>query len=156
MSNFSIRSAHKSDTDQLSVFEQGVVQAERPFETTFIAGDIKYYDLEQMIDDPNTEIVLACFGDNCIGSGYIRIESGQSYHKYERFGYVGFIYVVDEFRRRGYSRRILDYLIDWAADRGVYEIRLDVFEQNLAALKSYEKAGFQRLLVKMRLDSRDR
>ena len=154
MSNLTIKSAQAEDLNTLLRFEQGVVEAERPFEPTFISGKIKYYDLEPMIYDPKTEIAVACLGEDCIGSGYIRIESGQSYHQHEHFGYVGFIYVLDKYRGRGYSQQILDYLINWAAARNVYEVRLDVFEQNQAAVRAYEKAGFQRLLIKMRLDSR--
>jgi len=40
-----------------------------------------------------------------------------------------------------------------AFSRGVTEMRLEVYRDNLAAIKAYEKAGFSELLIEMRLRS---
>jgi hypothetical protein len=44
-----IREATLKDIPILLQFEQGVISAERPFDSTLGKGEIHYYDLEMMI-----------------------------------------------------------------------------------------------------------
>jgi ribosomal protein S18 acetylase RimI-like enzyme len=46
---------------------------------------------------------------------------------------------------------IIKALNEWAKNKGITEIRLDVYDDNISALNAYEKAGFKRHLVNMRM-----
>ncbi|WP_240183051.1 GNAT family N-acetyltransferase [Pedobacter jeongneungensis] len=47
---------------------------------------------------------------------------------------------------------ILKALINWAKTKGLSEIRLEVYDENIAAKKAYLKAGFKPNLLEMRME----
>ncbi|WP_370899491.1 GNAT family N-acetyltransferase [Chryseobacterium gossypii] len=146
------REAREQDLDTLLKFEQGIVSAERPFNVTLIDGEIHYYDLLELIKSPDALVVVAEENNEIIGSGYARIkQTEKDYYNFKNFAYLGFMYVKPEHRGQGINKLILDELVAWARSRGISEIRLDVYDQNESAVKAYEKAGFERLLLTMRL-----
>ena len=51
--------------------------------------------------------------------------------------------VAPEHRRRGLASRILEELLDWAAERGATTAYLQVREDNAAALALYRRLGFE-------------
>ena len=145
-----IRKATAADLEILFVFEQGVVRAERPFDATLKQDPVNYYDLEGMITDDEVELVVAVSGTRIVGSGYARIEPAKPYLQHNRHAYLGFMYVEPDFRGKGVNNMVIDVLAVWAVSRNVYELRLDVYDGNLPAIKAYEKAGFNRHLLEMR------
>ena len=151
MENIKLRPAVLDDLDVLLAFEQGIIDAERPFEPALKPGPIHYYNLEEMIQSKDTELVVALLDDKIIGCGYIRMEKTKSFQKDDHYAYIGFMYVKSQHRGKGVGQEILIALQSWASSRNVNEILLDVYHDNLAAIRTYEKAGFKRHLVKMRL-----
>lgn len=146
------REATEQDLNTLLEFEQGIVSAERPFNITLIDGEIHYYDLLHLIQSPDALVMVAEENNEIVGSGYALIrQTEKDYYNFKSFAYLGFMYVKPEFRGRGINKLILDELIAWARSKGISEIRLDVYGQNEAAVKAYEKAGFEPLLLTMRL-----
>ena len=75
--------------------------------------------------------------------------------KHDLQGYLGFMYVDEAHRGRGLNKLIIDDLILWCKSRGVNEIRLAVYQDNPSAIKAYEKVGFEKHLITMRLDATD-
>jgi ribosomal protein S18 acetylase RimI-like enzyme len=146
------RRATLDDLDTLLVFEQGVIAAERPFDSTLRESAIRYYDLKHMIEASHIELLVAVSGDKIIGSGYARIETAKPFLQYEQYAYLGFMYVLPEYRGKGVNRMIIDALASWAAGKNITELRLEVYQNNAAAISAYEKAGFQKLLIEMRKD----
>jgi len=132
-------------------FERGIVTAERPFDSTLKDGEIHYYDLAQMINQPNVLLVVAQLGDELIGSGYARIENSKDYLKHSRHVYLGYMYVKPTHRGKGVNNMILEALKAWSLENNITEMRLEVYNENLPAIKAYEKAGFTKNLVEMRL-----
>jgi len=61
------------------------------------------------------------------------------------------MYVKPEYRGKGVNNLVLEGLKEWCHERGIRELRLEVYTENLPALKAYEKAGFKPLLTWMRL-----
>ncbi|HEX2606452.1 MAG TPA: GNAT family N-acetyltransferase [Flavisolibacter sp.] len=145
-----IRAACPEDLPVLRQFEQGVIGAERPFDVTLKPDPIQYYNLEAMLVNPDVKLVVASRQSQLIGSGYARLEAVQPFLKYTRHAYLGFMYVLPEFRGRGINQRILKVLESWAGTQGITELRLEVYTYNQPAVSAYEKAGFQPLLVQMR------
>ena len=151
MDEIVIRTAGLRDLDVLLKFEKAMIEAERPFDSTIRSGsDIRYYDLDGLIASEDTEIVVAEIGDTIIGSGYARIEASKAYLEHRQHAYLGFMYVVPEHRGKGVNGKILNVLESWAASRNITELRLEVYFENAAAIRAYEKSSYKSLVVEMR------
>jgi len=151
MHDIIIRKAALSDIETLLEFEQGVIEAERNIDTTLKTEKIYYYDLEKMIKSPSIELAVAELNNSLIGSGYARIENSKPRYNYERYVLLGFMYVVPTYRGKGVNKKIIDYLIDWADKQKITELRLEVYAENVSAIKAYEKIGFTKDVIEMRL-----
>jgi len=150
MENIIIRPASFADMDTLLRFEQGVITAERPFDPTLKDDPIRYYDLAGMIERQDIELLVAELNGRLIASGYARIEEAKIYLKHPKHAYLGFMYVEPAHRGKGLNQKIITALKKWAAERNINELRLEVYYDNLPAIKAYEKIGFSKLMIKMR------
>ena len=147
-----VRPAKVEEIDTLLAFEQGIVTAERPFDSTLREGEIHYYDLIHLIESPIAEVVVAEIDSELVGSGYALIKEAKPYLKHTHYAYLGFMYVKPEYRGQGVNKAILDALKQWAISKNITEIRLEVYDENLVAKKAYEKAGFKGNLLEMRME----
>ncbi|WP_405207949.1 GNAT family N-acetyltransferase [Aquimarina sp. LLG6339-5] len=152
-----IRPAHIEDLPILLDFEQGIIKAERPMDITLKTDEkINYYDLSDYIKADHTEVVVAEVNGEIVGSGYGQIRERKEFFKQDTMGYIGFMFVKDEFRGQGISQKIIQYLSNWFSTKDITEIQLDVYDQNPSAIRAYEKAGFEKYLVRMRINSGDK
>lgn len=153
MEQIIVRSAELSDLKCLLEFEQAIIDAERPLDDTIRSGDdVHYYDLEALVSSPDAEVVVAQLGSEIIGSGYAQIKTSDAYLKHRQHSYLGFMYVVPEHRGKGVNRMIVSVLEAWSMSQGVTEMQLEVYAENAAAIKAYEKSGYAALIVQMRKD----
>ena len=150
MEQVHIRKATLNDLDTLLVFEQGVIYTERPFDPTLKTEHTHYYDIEKMITATDIELVVAELDNEIIGCGYARTENAKPYLQHKQHAYLGFMYVIPHHRGKGVNRMIIDALADWSKTQNITELRLDVYQENEAAIKAYEKAGFVKHMVAMR------
>ena len=155
MSNIEIRRAALKDLDQLLIFEQGVIKAERPFDPTLKPDPVNYYDLKAMLTASHVYLLVGELNNNIIASGYARIEKSKSYLKHSQHAYLGFMYVLPEYRGKGINKLILDRLKEWVVSQGLSELRLDVYYANSSAIKAYEKFGFKSHMLEMRYNIND-
>lgn len=153
MDQIIIRKATSNDLDTLLHFEQGIIETERPFDVTLKEGHISYYDLKGMIGMPGIEIAVAVLNNELIASGYARIEDSKPYLKHEKYAYLGFMYVSPIHRGKGVNKLIIEFLKNWASAQNIQELRLDVYFPNASAIKAYEKLGFSKHMVEMRLST---
>ena len=144
------RAATLTDLPTLLAFEQGIIQTERPFDPTLKADPINYYDLRQLVQSEEAEVVVATIDNEVVASGYARKLPGKPYHRYEFYAYLGFMFVKPEHRGKGLIQKILDDLLKWSKEQGLSEIRLEVYVDNPAAVRAYEKAGFKQHTLWMR------
>jgi GNAT superfamily N-acetyltransferase len=79
------------------------------------------------------------------------VKKAKPYLQFDHYAYVGFMHVKPEFRGKGISQQVFAELIKWAKSRGLNEIRLDVYDDNQSADRAYEKFGFKKHLVEMRM-----
>lgn len=150
MEQITIRPAVLNDIDDLLVFEQGVIVAEKPFDITIKDGHIHYYNLNELITAPHINLLVAELDNKLIGCGYARIEKAKHFEKHPVYAYLGFMYVLPEQRGKGVNRKIIEALSQWAITQNVTEIRLEVYNDNLPAIKAYEKAGLVKHILWMR------
>lgn len=146
-----IRPASLDDTEILLEFEQGVIDAERPFDPTLKPGSFHYYDLDEMIHSDDIQLLVAEVDGLVVGSGYARIEKSKVFHKHPNYAYLGFMYVRPEYRGKGINREIIDALQSWSSSKGINELRLEVYCDNLPAVSAYKKIGFLNHVMQMRL-----
>ena len=151
MDKINFRSAALNDLPTLFEFEQGIITAERPFDPTLKTEQINYYDIKAMIESNDTEVVVALINKEIIASGYVQIKKANPYLKFDQFGYIGFMFVKPEYRGKGISQKIIEQLKLWAKSKGINELRLDVYEDNHKAVSAYERFGFKKHLVEMRI-----
>lgn len=147
-----LREATWEDLDILLAFEQGVIEAERPYNVTLRKEKIHYYDLESLMNSKDATLIVAEKDHEIIASGYALIKQQEKdYSTFKDYAYLGFMFVKPEHRGKGVNQLIVDELIRWSRNKGISEIRLDVYDQNESAVKAYEKAGFEALFLTMRL-----
>lgn len=147
-----IRPAVNNDLPKLAEFLQFLVRAERPFDVTLKEGEIFYYDIQELILDRNSEVLVIDINNQIVGCGYAQIRSAKPYQKNEFFGYLGFMYVDPQFRGRGLINLLINHLKKWVLSQGITEVRLDVYHDNEAAVNAYKKAGFKPIITTMRCD----
>lgn len=150
MEEIRIRKASLNDLKPLLAFEQDLIKTERPFDPTIKPDPVNYYDLRTMLTAPQVEVVVAEVNNKIIASGYARIDRSKSFLKHEHHAYLGFMYVLPEFRGQGLNKKIIDALKNWAATQDISEFRLEVYYENVSAIKAYEKIGFSRYSLEMR------
>jgi GNAT superfamily N-acetyltransferase len=147
-----IRQAQEDEISLLIEFEQGIVEAERSFDNTLREGKIHYYDLLELIKSEEAEVLVAVVDDQLVGSGYAKLLDAKPYQKYEKYAYLGFMYVKPAYRGQGINKLILQKLINWAKNRNISEVRLQVYDENAIAKNAYQKTGFKPNLLEMRME----
>ena len=155
MNEIKIRKASLLDLEQLLSFEQDLIKTERPFDPTVKPDPVNYYDLKAMLTSPHIEMVVAELNNKVIASGYARIDKSKPYLKHSHYAYLGFMSVVPEYRGQAINWKIMDVLKDWAAAQNITEFRLEVYCDNVSAIKAYEKFGFSKYFLEMRFNLDD-
>jgi len=75
-----------------------------------------------------------------IGYGVMSLGAGEAH--------ILNVCVRDEFRNVGFGRRILDQLLERAGAAGVREAFLEVRPSNLAAIRLYQRLGFEQIGIR--------
>ncbi len=150
-----IRTAKIEDLPILLDFEQKLIEAERPMDVTLKKEKISYYSIEDYIKADHTEVIVAEVDGEIAGSGYGQIRDRLDYFQQKQLGYIGFMYVKEEHRGKGVSQAIIKCLYDWFKAKDLEEIRLTVYEKNPRAIRAYEKVGFEKHLIEMRINLKD-
>lgn len=151
MDEILIREARKDDLETLLQFEQELIRAERPYDECIREDPVVYYDLRSFLEDKSIKVVVAESGDRIVGSGYAKEAGARAYLDHKTYAYLGFMYTIPEYRGKGVNLRILEELSLWASSKGLNELRLTVYDENIPAIKAYEKAGFKKHIIEMRL-----
>ncbi len=151
MKKITIREAVLEDLPVLLEFERRLIETERPMDPTIRKGDLHYYDIGEYIKDPEVRVVVAEADGQVISSGYCKPKTARAYLDHQDYAHLGFMYTLPEFRGREINRMIVEDLTAWAYDRGLHEIRLTVYQRNDPAIAAYEKAGFRKHLIEMRM-----
>ncbi|MGB5497718.1 MAG: GNAT family N-acetyltransferase, partial [Maribacter sp.] len=101
MEHVIVRNATFDDLAVLLEFEQGVISAERPFDSTLKEDPIVYYDLRALILNEEASVVVAEINGKVVGSGYALIKPARHYLDHEYYSYLGFMFTLPDFRGKG-------------------------------------------------------
>ena len=70
----------------------------------------------------------------------------------EKQAYVFLLYVAPQHRHRGLGTALMQHAQQWAKAKGYGQVSLQVFEDNAAAVRLYEKLGYQSQAKWMSID----
>lgn len=147
-----LRKAKVDDYDSLAALEQKVINAERPYNASLKEKGAYYYDIEKLISDCDSRLIVGEVSSQIIATGYVQIRHSKPALDHDNHGYLGFMYVAEEYRGLGLNKVILEDLVSWGQQRGVTDFYLDVYAGNSSAIRAYEKFGFQGSLLEMKLN----
>lgn len=86
----------------------------------------------------NAEVYVAVI--NNVEVGYIAFYSNDMKNK---IAYISQIAVSDEFQGYGIGKKLIEKCIEESSKKGMDSIKLEVYKQNLKAIKFYEKNEFK-------------
>ncbi|MEM3378561.1 MAG: ribosomal protein S18-alanine N-acetyltransferase [Candidatus Bathyarchaeia archaeon] len=95
--------------------------------------------LAYLLADYNTVGLVARFNDEITGFVMARI----GIERNMMFGHILTVNVAPAYRRRGIAQRLLVEIESMLREKGVKECRLEVREDNVAALNLYRKLGYK-------------
>ena len=95
-------------------------------------------------NDPEQEIVVAEQDENICGFAVLHhINKPENPFMYERdFLDIDEFCVDEAFRRQGVASAMIDFIRDYAREKGFHRLELNMWEFNQGALAFYEAAGF--------------
>ena len=151
MTDVIIRTAQIADLNTLLEFEQSIITAERPYDKYLKPDPISYYDLKELVLSDIAEVTVAEMNKSIVGSGYALIKDSKPYMNHDRHCHLGYMYVDPAHRGKGINKLILNALKEWSKSQSVYHLSLNVYVENQAAIRAYEKAGFESNMTEMQL-----
>ena len=83
MKDINIREALEADLPRLRELEQKLVDSERPYDAFLKDDGVTYYDLENLISDPNSYLLVVESEREVIGSGYAQIRNSRLCHVHD-------------------------------------------------------------------------
>ncbi len=114
-----------------------ITELEAHLEPLYPAASRHGYSVEKLIAQGVAFFVLRA-NDAPAGCGGIQL-FGTEYGELKR------MYVRPEFRGLGYGKLLLDHLADYARAHGIALLRLETGIHQAAAIRLYERVGFQRI-----------
>ncbi len=127
------------------------MSAERAFDPTLKAGEVRYYDIQNMISAEHVRFIVAERGGELVAADSPASMMPRPIYSTPKQAYLGLMYVDPRYRGRSVNGGIVELLKQWCRGKGATELRLEVYNGNSAAIGAYEKAGFSKHMIEMRL-----
>jgi len=151
MTQISIRPAHIDDLATLLRFEQLIVEYERSMCSDMQESEFNYYNLQDMIERDDAQVVVAEKDGKIVAAGHARIKKSRNYLTHEFHSFLGFMLVEQDYRGKGVNKLIIDELKAWSREKGMTVCCLTVFDKNESAIRAYQKIGFEKEIIEMRI-----
>ena len=165
-SAITVREAILSDLPEIHKLQCLLADHEVPFDANIDlrlksskkSGYIGYVNMEEKMKDKDTFVVVAVSrgeGDDSeliIGVCYGQIKHDEDWSIHDVFGYVGCVYIKNDFRGRGIWPEMLKNLETWFREREIKQIRLECYVDNPGAVRAYTKSDFRPVQYVMHKD----
>ncbi len=99
--------------------------------------------LAYLLTDYNSIGLAARINGEIAGFAIARVDIGRS----ASFGHILTIDIAPTYRRKGIAQRLLHEVETILREKGIKECRLEVREDNIAALTLYQKLGYKKMGV---------
>nr|WP_285850583.1 GNAT family N-acetyltransferase [Niallia circulans] len=97
---------------------------------------------QAITEDPNNELVVACFGNEVVGVQQITFTPYITHQGGWRATIEG-VRTASSVRGKGVGTQLINWAIERAKERGCHLIQLTTDKQRPDALRFYERLGFQ-------------
>ncbi|MEM5593330.1 GNAT family N-acetyltransferase [Niallia circulans] len=97
---------------------------------------------QAIAEDPNNELVVACFGNEIVGVQQITFTPYITHQGGWRATIEG-VRTASSVRGKGVGTQLINWAIERAKERGCHLIQLTTDKQRPDALRFYERLGFQ-------------
>jgi GNAT superfamily N-acetyltransferase len=97
---------------------------------------------QAIAEDPNNELVVACFGNEVVGVQQITFTPYITHQGGWRATIEG-VRTASSVRGKGVGTQLINWAIERAKERGCHLIQLTTDKQRPDALRFYERLGFQ-------------
>ena len=141
-----IRRAKKEDIARLSDLLSQVLEIHAKLRPDlFVSGTTKYgkEQLEGMINDDGKPIYVAVINDYVVGYAMCQIRVPTSNMYPIKVFHLDDLCVDEKYRKQGIGKALYQKVVETAKENDCYEITLNGWPGNDAALKFYEKMGMK-------------
>ena len=111
----------------------------------FVSGTTKYSkeDLEAILKDTNKPIFVATIDHYVVGYAMCQIKIPTSNMHPVKIFHLDDLCVDEKYRKQGIGKSLYQKVVETAKENNCYEVTLNVWPGNDAALKFYEKMGMK-------------
>ena len=142
-----IRRASVSDIDGLNRLLRQVLEIHHKGRPDLFKGGVKKYtdsELEELLKDGKRPVFAAFEGEKLIGYAFCVIQEQSSNILTDiKTLYIDDLCVDEKERGRHIGRTLYEYVLGYAKSIGCYNITLNVWSCNEAAMKFYESVGMK-------------
>ncbi|MDL2247691.1 GNAT family N-acetyltransferase [Bacteroides sp. OttesenSCG-928-J23] len=141
-----IREAKNTDINQIvDLYHELFVEMSVLQPQSFAPGQQNRMYVRNMIQSRDTALFVSCDDGGYI-RGFALVEESETpdYNALikRRYAYLMDIVVAREHRNAGIGSQLIGHVRDWAIDRGLEYLELNVLSQNKLAITLYERMGF--------------
>jgi ribosomal protein S18 acetylase RimI-like enzyme len=98
--------------------------------------------LKRMIESDDSVILIIIDGNKIAGRVFCQISDHPPIYKYDQYGWIIEIEVLDEYRGRGWGKLLMAKAHEWFKAKGIHRIELEVAHKNSGAIAFWQKLGF--------------
>lgn len=103
-------------------------------------------ELQHRIDDPNYRLTVAEVDKELVGYSLSYVSKKPYFFKLGKFGFIGDLFVLEQHRRKGYGRLLVDDAVEFFKRKNINQIELLVADENINTVKFWEEMGYKTLL----------
>lgn len=146
-----IKLAKKNDIEELNVLFKDVIKDLKEVKKIdMLWGDV-YPFCEFETDITNNEMYIIKKDNKLIGSFVLSNFDDPDYKEIDwdknlkKFIYLNRLVISPKEQGKGYAKKVMTYIDEYAQNNNLDSIRLTVYEKNINAIRLYEKNGFKRI-----------
>jgi ribosomal protein S18 acetylase RimI-like enzyme len=148
-----IRQAREEELLKIAELWKAFMKYNRDFNKSFEinkkAKEIFSREMIEKLEESDSHLAVAESDGELIGFCYSYISQKPKYFRLSKFGFIGDLYVIPEFRRNGVGRALVKDAVDFFNRKKIKQIELLVAMKNENTIKFWESLGFNHLLTWM-------
>jgi ribosomal protein S18 acetylase RimI-like enzyme len=151
-----IRDAVEKDLPEVvELWEKLAKHHERLSDRFELAWDSKRHwraYLEKRFSEISTKLIVAEEAGNIVGFMLCMLSPNVPIFKERKIGIIADVYVLEERRRKGVARKMLDVAVRWFKKNKVRSVQLGVAHDNMEGRAVWRSIGFEPYMITKRLD----
>lgn len=108
--------------------------------------------LQKKFSEPSTKLIVAEEDGEIVGFMLCLLSPNAPIFKERKIGVISDVFVLEERRRKGVTRKMLDVAVRWFRKNKVRSVQLGVAHDNMEARAVWRNLGFEPYMLHKRLD----